>query len=369
MRINKKTKINIFIWIFIIIANAMTSIYIANNVHNTDFPVYYTTAERIIDPQFTVKDIYLSTTQRNDALPERYPPGNYFIYSPIVAALISPLGYLPYFAAKSLLLFLSTISYFIAIALLLKQFGLCTWRYFVLSLLFTWMPFINNFCGAQVNSFILLLIVCAIHMAQKKSPVIAGGLLGLSTMIKIFPLGVAGILGFHNRNITVACVTLFAVSLLAPGTWQWFQVMPSVSSGHTPIYLFARQYGIGWQLFYSFLVVMLCFYCLLETNTTDLLILSAYSIPAVFVAMPVVQYHHLIILTVTYIVIFFATSTFATTPFQKVLIVLTILHINLGVFWEFVPTTYWSIFVIWAVLSWTLLKNKKVGNSKILRNT
>jgi hypothetical protein len=356
MRINNKNNINIIIWLLIIIISAMASTYIAYSVHGTDFPVYYTTAKRMIDPQFSAADIYQTTMQGLDILPERYLPGNYFIYSPIVAALLSPLGYLPYFTAKSVLLFLNIIAYFIAIALLLKQFGRCTWRHFVTAILFTWMPFIINFCGAQVNAFILLLIACAIYLANGKRAVMAGSLLGLATMFKIFPLGVAGILGFHNRNITVACVTLFIVSLLAPGTWQWFQAVPTVSSGHTPIYLLARQYGIGWQLFYSVSVVLFSAYCLFEAKTNDLLALSAYSIPAVFVALPVIQYHHLIILTVTYIIIFYTTSSFTLNPFLKVVLILTILHINLDEFWEFLPSTYWSILVMWVALSWTLLK-------------
>ena len=309
----------------------------------------------MIDPQFTVDDIYQTTMQGLDILPERYLPGNYFMYSPIIAALLSPLGYLPYFGAKSILLFLNIIGYFSAIALILKQIGRCTWRYFIPAVLFTWMPFIINFCGAQVNAFIFFLIAYAIHLANRKKYATAGSMLGLAAMFKIFPLGIASILGFHNRNITIVCVMLFIISLVSPGTWQWFEAMPTVSAGHTPIYQFAQKHGIEWQLFFSFLIVTVSVFCLFKAKTNDLLILSAYSIPAVFVAMPIVQYHHLIILTVTYIVFFYANKIFKNS-FKKLVIVITILHINLSEFFEYLPSKYWSIFAIWIVLSWTLLK-------------
>jgi hypothetical protein len=132
------------IWALIVIPNVIFySSHVAKRFYHTDFPVYYLTAKRMVDPTFSIKDIYQLEAQE-DSLPEKNFKGTYFIYSPVIAPLLSPLGFMSYYTAKTTLIFFNIMAYLFSIALLLKLINRYRWAFFLQALLFMLFPFINN---------------------------------------------------------------------------------------------------------------------------------------------------------------------------------------------------------------------------------
>jgi hypothetical protein len=342
----------LLILVIITVVSAFLSFYIAVNVEGTDFPVFYTAAKRILDESHSIEMIYQTHMTGLDILPERYPHDNYFIYSPVIALLFAPLAHFSYFTAKAIMVFINIFAYFVAIYLILKMLEKCTWRFFILSTLFMWMPFITNFCGAQVNCLLLLLIVAALFISEK--PAVSGSLLGLAALCKVFPLAVALLVGTLRRQIAITCFGIFALALLVPGSHYWLDAMPTVSAGHTPLFLFLSQYGIGWFLSFSITIIFLSSITLYRTRPESPLAVFAYALPAALAAMPVVQYHHLLLLTLTYSVFFLSDILFINRKWYGLLLLGTLAHINLNAFFETTPHSYWSVLLVWAVLTMSM---------------
>ena len=341
--------------LLLLIGSAGAAWLIATIISGSDFPVYYSAARQLLEPGSVVSEIYnVSSTGQAVDLPEKYASGNYFIYSPVIAFLLSPLALLPYYVAKSVLIFFNIAAYGVSVALLLNVVQRWSWRAFWSGGLLFWMPFVVNACVAQVNALLLLCTVGAIFYAGKNRPVIAGSLLGFAGLFKIFPLGFAFLLGKSAPWLLLGSVLLFGLGLLCPGTLQWFEVISTVSAGHTPIYLFAQTHGIAWQLLFSGVIVGCSLFCLTRARTKSLRVLFAYAVPATLAAMPVVQYHHLVLLVIPFLIIWGDAPDADLSSVSSVIMLGTALHINLRAFWAFLPEAYWSLLAIWGMLSWYL---------------
>jgi hypothetical protein len=363
---SKKLIFLILIWVFIFIPSVILySSKVAKYFYATDFPVYYITAKRVVDPNITISDIYKFEV-KNSGLPEKNSIGQHFIYSPVIATLLSPLSLMSYYTAKTTFIFLNIMSYFASIALILKLIDRYKGTFFLQALLFMLIPFLTNTWGAQLNGLILLIIIAGIYLAEIKKYGLSGTFLGFSALFKISPLIITLFLGFFNRRLTAASLILFSLAILAPGTFQWLKTIPMVSAGHTPVYLFLNQYGFKWMLLYSSLVALMSFYCLLKSKTSELMTIFAYSIPSTFAIMPVVTYHHLIILVVTYIVIFHSKSVFSVSYTLKYFLLFASLHINSQFIWKFLPNPYWSVLLIWVTMSWILFTRQDFQKNSIL---
>lgn len=338
-------------WLIIVTGSALLSWHIAVNVEGTDFPVFYTAAKHFVDREVSIETIFRTSMEGRGILPERYPPGNYFIYSPIVAALFSPLAFLPYFQAKATMMFINVMAYFISIKLILHMLGRPGWRYLTYAVLFMWLPFIINFCAAQVNAILLLLVVTALCFVDREKPILGGLLLSIAALFKLFPLVIALFSGTSRYQIATTCFAIFALALLVPGSGLWLQTIPTVSSGHTPVFLFTSRYGFGWFILYSIIVVATSLLILFRAKQKDPLMTMAYAVPAALTAMPVVQYHHLIMLSITYTICFLSDFPLKDNKWLGWFLAGTLIHINLNGLFNVVPSSYWSILTVWIVMS------------------
>ena len=95
--ITNKSKVDIIIWLLLVVPCAVFfSSFMAERYYGTDFPVYYVTANRVLNPQIPIEEVYQAPILGAN-LPEKNLQGNNFIYSPLIAYLLSPLGFLEYY--------------------------------------------------------------------------------------------------------------------------------------------------------------------------------------------------------------------------------------------------------------------------------
>lgn len=319
--------------------------------------MYYIAAQKILAGK-TIGDVYVTDMAGLDILPEGYPLDCYFIYSPTIAYLISPLAVLSYYDAKVTFMMLNAFFYYISIILLLRRMNLFNLINITISSLFMFMPFFISYILGQVNSIILLLITLSILAYCKDKVNICGTLLGLAANFKIFPLLLSFILAKANRSIPLIAVLFFSVSLLMPGTNHWLNAITTVSAGHTPVFIYLESIDVRIFPIYSVAILVISYAYLLVSRTKDFFLLIGYSLPSAFLAMPVVQYHHLMILSITYTVLILS-DRIKLCIFTLSLLILTILHINLYIIIEDTPNYYWSVLILWATTTILLLKNNK----------
>lgn len=129
----------------------------------------------------------------NPYLPSPESFSNY-VYPPFVLLLFAPfLGLSVSFAAVIFIL-LSLTALFLGVYFCLKSLNKFTWTSYTLILTFCFLAFPTKFTlgMGQVNLIIFLLLSLALYFANKNRPVMAGGMLGLSLAIKLFPVLLIG---------------------------------------------------------------------------------------------------------------------------------------------------------------------------------
>ena len=212
---------------------------------------------------------------------------------------------MPYYVAKSLLIFLSIISYLFAVVIVLRlNAATGRWFFYPLALSCLWLPFIQDIRSAQVNCLILLLVSMASYFATKERAFMCGALLSFAALIKLFPLAIAMTLGLKNWRIFVSCAFIFAASFLISGSTGWFTAIGNIYQADLmPLYLISSRFGVAWFVLIATTIAALTALIAYRTVSTDYPLLVAFSIPAVLLTMPILEYYHLTILMFSYVYI------------------------------------------------------------------
>ena len=265
---------------------------------NTDFPAYYRTATIILDPSIPNVSIY-------DQNPNTDWYGNArfveYRYSMIVAYLMAPFALLPYATARTVMVLLGIFAYLLAVSLTLSMCGLKGRRYiYPLALSIFWFPLFITLKFAQVDTFILLLIVLGVLAASKNRPYLCGSLIAFAAMIKVFPLAIAMVFGLKNWRIIVSCVAVFGLSLLLPGTSAWidsFAVQPFVLLNYPTLRII---FVWNWFVVIAGVIAGLTAFAAYRSKP-DYFMLAALAIPAMLLTMPIIEYNHMLFLVFCYI--------------------------------------------------------------------
>jgi hypothetical protein len=286
-------------------------------------------------------------------LPEETNQGK-FIYSPLGLILLSPLGYFEYYNAKTILMSLNMLSYVLSIYLISKLLELSKrWFIWLCSLSFFWKPFWVDVMFGQINSILLFIIVLAVYNLRNKNPLISGSLIGLAASFKLFPIGIAMTLGIRNFRVLLGCA-IFSIFLLSlPGSIKWFS---AIQDNHfieiSPAYQLLDKVNPYLGYIYSGTIAFITALIIYKSKIYDPLKIVSYSIPAIFLAAPVIEYYHLTLLIISYIFL----MNYAKNNNRLIHILIPLLSfsiITFGYFWDTLDSIvkrelyYISIFFLW----------------------
>lgn len=279
------------------------SVFLSHYTYNTDFGLYYSTAKKILDSNTPISSIYDIDTVDKYSIPEAIENAG-FPYSMPAAYIMAPLAFMPYFKAKSVLIFINILMYLAAIAIALRLGGASgRWFAYPLALLCLWPPFIQNIRLGQINAIILFLIALAVLAATKNRPTICGIFLAIAALFKLFPIGIAMVLGIKNWRIFVSCLLAFVISFLIPGSPKWIEAIssyPRYYNHYNPIYLCLKQFGFIWFWIYAATIAGFSALIAYRAKDKNYLILTSFAIPAVLLTMPIIEYAHFTLLTFSY---------------------------------------------------------------------
>jgi len=326
---------------------------ISTYLEETDFPVFYCAAKIALDPATPISKVYdtsvLMGCKVPEALNQEQKQGLHFIYSIPAAYILAPIALLPYFYAKTLIIILDILCYLATIPQLIKSIShkIYLANSFLYSLLAClWLPFQFDIRFAQINSILFLLIAIATVKA-KKTPFLAGFLLGVATLFKLYPLGIALLIGIKNWRVAAMCLFTVFVSLTFTDSEIWFTEISNISRVEiTPIYLLIK--------FNFFLYIV--YACVIAGITALLVYIGAFedtfitglSITALFIIMPIVEYYHLVLLIIPILFIAFTTN-----EILKMMTAIPILLITLCPFFE--TSLKQSIIYAACLMLWTFL--------------
>ncbi len=283
---------------------ACFSLFTARTSFNSDFPVFYAAAKKILEPQTPNSSVYDVSRLSSYKAPETCSKEKTFIYSVAAAYLLAPLALMPYFTAKATMIFINIVLYLASIALILR-FKEASGRQFTYPLFLGWLwfPFVQGIRGGQVNAVILFLIILAAYSAAKERIVFSGLLLAAAALFKLFPLAIAMALGVKNWRISAYCALFFVISLLIPGSLRWFAAIGHIYKADS-MFTYSLLEGGSFALpaaLYIAAVTGFTAAILYRYRYTDYLLLVAFTIPAAFLLMPIVEYHHLTLLIFSYV--------------------------------------------------------------------
>ena len=308
---------------------AWFSIFIANLAAGTDFPVFYYAACTICDPSSSNIMIYDENPFNKYSVPDNeFQAKNDFLYSMPIAFILSPLCFLSYYNAKAVLIFLGIFCYLLAIAITLHlNEAKNRWFVYPLTLSFLFFPFINNVLLSQINSLILVLVSFSTFFAVTKRPYLCGSLLAFAGLFKIYPIAIAMVLGLKNWRIIVSCSFVFVLSFLIPDSLEWIHAISNVNKTHAA-FLFLTL-GTYWFMLYAVTIALLTAYIVLRTKNTNFPLLVSFAIPAVFLTMPIIEYHHLVLMAQPYI---YVLTKYKTDRFLIGFLILSFIFISAALF-------------------------------------
>jgi hypothetical protein len=289
----------------IIISLAFFSLFVSYHSVNSDFPVFYSAGKTILDPQIPDISVYDSHVQRRYPIPEPSGEQNSFIYSLPVAYLFAPLALMSYFTAKATMIFINIVLYLAAVALLARYTGASGRRLnYTLLLSWLWIPFVQGIRGGQVDAIILILMASAGLYAVKKRDGLAGILLAIAALFKLFPLAIAMSLGLKNWRIPAFCAFfLFGLSSIVPGFMNWFTALGNIYvADFMPTHFLMAKGNLFWLgLLYATVITGGTAVTAYRFRRANYVLLIAFTIPAILLLMPIVEYHHLTILIFSYV--------------------------------------------------------------------
>jgi len=280
------------------------SVFLSHYTYNTDFALYYSIANKILDPDIPNISIYDIDTANKYSIPESTEIHG-FSYSMTAAYMMSPLALIPYFKAKSLMIFMNILMYLASIAIALRLGGASgRWFVYPLALLCLWPPFIENMRQGQINAILLFLIAVAVFAATKNQPALCGIFLAIAALFKVFPVAIAMVIGIKNWRIFASCFVAFVISFFIPGSLKWFEALSNNLTRfdllYNPIYLWLQQFGPVWFWVYASAIGSCTAIVAFRAKDANYPLLTSYAIPAVFLTMPILEYAHFTILPLSY---------------------------------------------------------------------
>jgi hypothetical protein len=327
------------------------SLYVAQFTKISDFPIFYSTANTVLEKGIVNDAIYNTIDSNNPyRIPEAYGKDAAFIYSKFAALLFTPLGLLPYFYAKTLLIFLNILAYLAGIFLFLNFLGFTgRMHLFVWGLSFIWAPFIHIVRICQIDGLLLFLLAGALYLAERQKPLSAGAMIGVAMLFKIYPLALAMVLAVKNWRILLGCLAVFAASFLIPGATSWFAAVPNIyGHAYSIIFLSLKSQTIWMYIFYSLLVGGATALLVYKRQDMSFTHIFALTLPAIYLTMPIVEYCHLTTLIITFLFLFSQIEDLS--RLQKVGVIFSILVISIGIIEKF-----WSIIFVNMIFLWTLV--------------
>jgi hypothetical protein len=304
----KAKRLTIFsLFILFIAMHFCIAIKAALFVPRPDTSAFYYAANVVMDPQIPNEKAYdnemLYSISKDYGIDDQPMP---FVYSIASAYIMSPIILMSYGTAKVVWNLLNIIMYLGSVIIIL-QMGKVSKLFLIgsLMLLLFWMPFVYSQIWLQSNALIIFLISLAVLAAVKDRPYTSGCLIGIASLFKIFPLAFALVLGLKNWRIGVTCVLLFIISFLIPGSTNWFFAIKEVhtlgeSPFYTPLYILLSPNGSFWFYIYAFIIALVTATLAYCNRAADYLLLISFAIPAAFLVSPLVNYHHLTILALSY---------------------------------------------------------------------
>jgi len=359
-RAGKNAKNRIGLYILILGLSWITAMIFARYLRaGFDFPVFYHAACIILDPNAANDTIYTFNGNENTAYPLPEVSNSVaYVYSMAAAYIMAPLAFLPYYWAKTTLIFLDLVAYMGAVVLILRnQSARGRYIFYPLMISLLWLPFLFDLFFAQINAILLLLVTSAVLFSSKNYRYIAGFLLGIASLFKLFPIAIALVLGIKNWRIAASCIGTIGISLLLPGSLEWFSALKRISTvGFSDIYKILAQIGPYWGWFYLIAIGTVTAFIAWYFRNNDYRHLASLAIPAAFLAAPVVEYYHLTLLTYAYLNLY---ASFIKNKMYAILMMLsaTLIYYNVtGI--HITYTQYGGIALVWllAVLN---LKNIK----------
>jgi hypothetical protein len=231
-----------------------------------------------------------------------------FVYSLASAYIMTPLTLIPYKEAKIVWGFLSLMMYTGAL-IIVFYLGRSSrvWLMGSLVLLLMWLPFVYSQVWLQSNALLIFLVALAILSATKRYPLFAGVLIGIDSLFKIFPLALALVLGLKNWRIIAACAVVFIASFLIPGSLEWFSAIRNIHiNGNSminispPINYWLNNFGPIWFVVYTAIIAGVTALVNHRSRAADYLALMSFAVPSAFLICPLVDYHHLTFLALSY---------------------------------------------------------------------
>lgn len=298
-------------WNLLIVAVAFAaSIFVSANLslktYNTDFPMYYSAASTILDPEASPQDVYDAGAQNKYAIPERKEVETPYVYSLLVAFLFTPLAWMPYYTAKAVMIFLNIMAYLIAVAIILRVGNVSDrWIARGVAISILWLPFIHTLLYGQVNALITVLVALAVLAVTRGHPYLCGIFIAFAALFKFFPLAIALVLGLRDRRIFVGCAVVFLATFLIPGSTKWISTIWNFlnEDRRTLTYIWVKAVSVvNPVLFFVYPAVIgvVTAFLAAMAKDDDYPLLTAYAITAVFLVMPRMGYYHLTLLVLAY---------------------------------------------------------------------
>jgi len=337
------------------------SIFMSHYTYRTDFPHFYYAASTIVDQSTPNTEVYNIDKANKYSIPEE-AAGTYhvFIYSIPVAYLIAPLALMPYFMAKAVWISLN-ILFYIAAVIIILNLSEASGRWFTYPLMISclWAPFVENIRYGQGNGIPLFLVTVAILAATKNRSTFSGILLSIATLFKLFPIAVAMVFGIKNWRVIVSFAVVFSASFLTPGSLKWFfGIKNSSPDCFTPTFLWLNQFGSLWFVVYAATIAGITALMVHRTKNVNYPFMATISIPAVFLAMPILEYHHLTLLIFSYVHLLFSSSS---NRLLTACVLLSFIMINLSfilikICLPLLPFfSSMGLFLLWSALIWRFL--------------
>jgi hypothetical protein len=259
-----------------------------------------------------------------------------FVYSLASAYIMSPITLIPYKEAKIVWSFLSLLMYIGALTIFLYIGRVSkVWFMGTLALLLAWLPFAYSQVWLQSNALLIFLVSLAVLAAVKDRPFTSGILIGIASLFKLFPLALAVYLGIKNWRICAACASTFIASFLIPGSLDWFSAIKNIHINgiskiniNPPVNFWLNQLGSIWFVIFAAIIAGVTAIIIYRSRAANYPALFSLAIPSAFLVSPLVDYHHLTMLALSYAYIFTKVESFP--RLLLVSIIISFLLINVG---------------------------------------
>lgn len=272
-----------------------------------DFAAFYCAGRIILDSTIPNAAVYDQDKMENIGLKYdiKIRPDSY-LYSVFVAYIVSPFTLFPYEVAKKVFNVFNIFMYLSAVAIALYlggTFGIKFIGFLALSLV--WVPFLFDQFWLQSNAIVSFFVAIGVLSASRNRPIISGILFAVPTLFKIFPFYIAMVLGLKNWRIFAVCTSIFAVSLLIPGSQSWFSAILNTNyANYTEIYRNITMYGSILGVCYFILMGGITAAVAYKAKQFDHAMLASLAIPAAFLMSPVVGGYYLVLLMFSFAYLF-----------------------------------------------------------------